>query len=592
MTRPRDHDALLSAYLDDGMTVLPDRVVDAVLHEVHRTRQRGVVGPWATPSVSRTTLAAAAVVTMLALAGALLLVGGGPRPVPSDQPGPSPQGVVDPSSTPSTSPAAPTASPVTDPAGLWIPTGTMGTPRAGHSAVRLLDGRVLVIGADPSSGITSAELYDPASGTWSATESPSRLASDSSATLLRDGRVLVRVADDTHGANVSAEVYDPTSGTWTATGQMVRAADHGGDTATSLADGRVLVAGLNGAQLYDPGTGTWTATGKMNTPRFYHTATLLPDGRVLAAGGYLLGDVQTDVAELYDPNTGSWTAIASMQAPHRDPTATLLRDGTVLVAGWSDNGNERQFAMEVYDPAAGTWNPLPSRPEIGYRTATLLSDGRLLVTGLEGARGSHPPCTAAELYDPGNGSWTMASSMLRCGNGSSFTLLLDDSVLAAGGMDCPPEGGVCVGTDAAVLYVPVGASPPALPAFPNPLPPAFPSPTPIPSAFPPQAGPVPANARAWTVTVGNESSGPATLFLAEDGENGIGELCASVTPHVVAAGATQSVTFLLPPKDVKGCWIWVNPVPGQGGSLLQTSDAPLAGQIFIDAGGQAGWSSP
>ena len=79
------------------------------------------------------------------------------------------------------------------------------------------------------------------------------------------------------------------------------------------------------------------------------------------------------------------------------------------------------------------------------------------------------------------------------------------------------------------------------------------------------------------------------MFLAEDGDNGIGQLCGSVTPNVVPAGVTQKVTFLLPPKTVKSCWIWVNPVPGQGGSFFQTSDAPLAGEFHIQEGGQASW---
>ena len=112
---------------------------------------------------------------------------------------------------------------------------------------------------------------------------------------------------------------------------------------------------------------------------------------------------------------------------------------------------------------------------------------------------------------------TTASSMLRCVDGSSFTLLLDGTILVAGGRDCL-DGGVCVETGSAELYVPAGVSPPPLPAFPSPPPPVFPSPTPRPTPFPPQAGPVPAGARSWKVTVVNKSSVPATLFLAEDGE--------------------------------------------------------------------------
>jgi hypothetical protein len=129
-----------------------------------------------------------------------------------------------------------------------------------------------------------------------------------------------------------------------------------------------------------------------------------------------------------------------------------------------------------------------------------------------------------------------------------------------------------------------------LPALPSPPPPDFPTPTPIPTPFPPAAGPVPAGARSWKVTVVNKSPEPVTLFLAEEGESGMGPLCGSVTPNFVPASVTEKVTFLLPPKTVKSCWIWVNPPPG--GELFQTSDAPLAGEIFIQAGGPVGWMGP
>lgn len=119
-------------------------------------------------------------------------------------------------------------------------------------------------------------------------------------------------------------------------------------------------------------------------------------------------------------------------------------------------------------------------------------------------------------------------------------------------------------------------------------------PTPIPTPFPPEIGPVPAGARSWTVMVANKSSEPATLFLAEEGEIGPAQLCGSVTPNVVPPGVTEKVTFQLPPKRVKNCWIWVNPVPGQGGSMFQSSDAPLAGKFVIqegENGAQGSWLS-
>ncbi len=168
---------------------------------------------------------------LVALLGGALLVGAGLVPStlldtrdpvrPSqDQPA-----VVGPSPIPS--PTPPPASGFPRTTGVWIATGSMGSPRSGHTAVRLLDGRVLVVGGypgdEPDDALTSAELYDPNSGTWSATGSMLRPHGGFPATLLRDGRVLVGDVDDP-GADTpvaGAEVYDPASGTWTVTGKMV-----------------------------------------------------------------------------------------------------------------------------------------------------------------------------------------------------------------------------------------------------------------------------------------------------------------------------------------------------------------------------------
>jgi hypothetical protein len=221
---------------------------------------------------------------------------------------------------------------------------------------------------------------------------------------------------------------------------------------------------------------------------------------------------------------------------------------------------------------------------------TRLLDGTVLVAG--GLDGNNAANGAAEVYDPATRSWTETGKMLRPDsfrNLGRATLLLDGTVLVAGGVDC--LDGECVATSAADLYVPAGVSLPDLGPFPSRTPAAIPTASPVPTPFPPEAGPVPAGARSWKVTVVNKSSEPATLFLAEVGENGIGQLCGSVTPNAVPAGVTEEATFLLPPKTVTSCWIWVNPVPGQGGSLFQTSDAPLAGKIFIQEGGQGGWLS-
>ena len=373
-------------------------------------------------------------------------------------------------------------------------------------------------------------------------------------------------------------MYDPGTGTWSSTGQLAQAwyAGSHSTTATLLADGKVLVAGFNGSQLFDPDRGTWTATGTMITPRYNHAAVLLPDGRVLVAGGDV-GDVAVDSAELYDPSTETWTATTKMHKTgntrYDSILATPLQDGTVLVV--------RPGIAALYDPASGTWTATGAmaRRDTRYGSITRLLDGMVLVAGgfqQDNENG------VAELYDPAAGSWTTTGDMVY-GDGPATPLL---------------DGTVLVGGPSSELYIPAGVAPPTgLAPVPEPTP--TPTPTPIPSLYPPAVGPVPAGARPWTVTVVNKSSEPATLFLAEDDPSAApvanvpGKLCGSVTPNFVPAGVTQKVTFLLPPKSNKDCWIWVDPAPGTGGSLFQTSDAPMPGKILIGPGEgdrpQGGW---
>jgi N-acetylneuraminic acid mutarotase len=303
----------------------------------------------------------------------------------------------------------------------WTRTGDMLQLREGHTATLLLDGRVLVAG-DSYSETRSAELYDPDTGTWSATGSMVEARYEHTATLLLDGRVLVAGGHDerslppyTEPANIfaSAELYDPATGTWSATGRMTeRRFDH---TATLLSDGRVLVAGgidrgedaavdpVASAELYDPATGTWSATGSMTEPRFDHTATLLSDGRVLVAGGFSHPDENSylpasEAAALYDPATGSWTVTGMMLGTRADHAATLLVDGRVLVVGvWADVDPALSSSAEVYDPDSGSWTATRRRrADCVAPTATLLPDGRVLVVGGY----TLTDLCSTELYDP------------------------------------------------------------------------------------------------------------------------------------------------------------------------------------------------
>ena len=228
--------------------------------------------------------------------------------------------------------------------GVFTNTGSLGVERQTHTATLLPNGKVLVVGGENNNGdLASAELYDPASGTWAATGSlgDGTPPSHSDVTTQRSGarrRRKWRQRNSRERGTVRSG-----SGTWMATGSLAIARNEA--TAILLPNGKVLVVGgydsNNGgiyfasAELYDPVSGTWTTTGSLATARSLNTVTLLPSGKVLVDGRTRQGDVPLASAEVYDPASGTWAATGSLTAPRRAHSATLLPNGKVLVAGGS-----------------------------------------------------------------------------------------------------------------------------------------------------------------------------------------------------------------------------------------------------------------
>ncbi len=250
-------------------------------------------------------------------------------------------------------------------AGAFTSTVTsMNVARTSHTATQLISGKVLITGGlDPNGNpLNSAELFDPTAGTFTYTAGSMQAARHGhTATLLTDGTVLL-----TGGTgDITAEIYTPATDSFKSTiGTMT--ASRLGAQATLLGGGTVLITGgqdssgkiQNTAELYSPGTGTFAttidaATGAptpMNAGRYAHTATLLPDGTVLIAGGQGATGAELATEEIYDPGTGDFSLVASsMIAARSNQSATLTLGGNVLLAGGMNGTAET--AAEVYSPS-------------------------------------------------------------------------------------------------------------------------------------------------------------------------------------------------------------------------------------------------
>ncbi len=348
-------------------------------------------------------------------------------------------------------PALLTVKPAT---GNWTPTGTALYNRAGHTATRLADGRVLIAGGQGAQAEAwlSAEIYDPATNSFSRTGNLRAGRSGHRAVLMKDGRVLLtggRTASNT--PELSSEIYDPAKGVFESLGTTIITA-RADPFLFSLPDGKVLIAGgttavgqqfvnawgnvntyyppVRATQIFDPVTRTASAGATMPAPGRTDTsatATVLADGRILFAGGEVMDYVsyaqdpqwiRPTMVEIYDPASGQFTAAGALPAARYMHQAILLRNGKVLLAGGavmdsSGSAVEKSSSTLLYDPASASFSA--GTPMYWGRAQDIsmnhLPDGRILVFG--GNPGGYQPAEVTELYDPSSATFSEGMKLYR-----------------------------------------------------------------------------------------------------------------------------------------------------------------------------------
>ncbi|CAF1039681.1 unnamed protein product [Adineta steineri] len=347
----------------------------------------------------------------------------------------------------SASPKTPSQS--TAPLSEWYNTSNMNNRRSMHTASVLANGHVLIAGGDYGREMNDSELYDPLAGTWTTTGSMNNARFGHVASVLSNGKVLViggsRVGNNEMISLNSAELYNPSTETWTTTGNMhfTRV----GHTSSILNNGKLLVIGglgvsdgygpsLNTSELYDPSTEIWTIPNNTgNTQRrSMHTASVLTDGQVVVAGGWVSNDVTKSVV-LYDPSSESWTPTSSLNNARYSHTASILKNGKVLVTGGM--GQIVLNTTELYDPSTRRWKTTGSLNNARYsHKASVLKNGKVLVTGGRSiSNGDNISLNSTELYDPSTETWTVMAHMSTKRWDHTASVLLNEKVLVCGGIN-------------------------------------------------------------------------------------------------------------------------------------------------------------
>lgn len=339
------------------------------------------------------------------------------------------------------------------------------TARGDHLAATLPDGSALLIGGHTSDIVPSGETvqrFDPATETTlAAPDLPFVVdAPETSSVQLLDGRILL-IGGGINSSTIGGLGHDEdrlTLSLGPADQRFVRVGNtqqhrRSFTLATALLDGGALLTGgsrgfslFDSTERFDPTTGHWSNAASMSTTRVGHTATRLPDGRVLVVGGLTCCKVTADTvsafgldtAEIYDPDTDQFTLTGSLAAARGFHTATLLSDGRVLIAGgqFGTDTNPSPTSAEIYDPATGEFTPAGSlQVARGFHTAVQLTDGRVLVVGGTAAALPFVGIQSTEIYDPATNSWSLGPLLQPAWIESTVTLLGNGKVLVFAGED-------------------------------------------------------------------------------------------------------------------------------------------------------------
>lgn len=325
--------------------------------------------------------------------------------------------------------------------GSIIPIAKMQNPRAAHTATLLKNGTVLLCGGFTGrNSLSSAEIYNPTSKSFTQIKNLTTPRSEHSATLLPNGKVLI--AGGYNGSYLSStEIYDSELKTFSKGPNMNSA--RSGHTATLLNNGKILFAGgvgtgwtfLSSAEIYDIQTNKFTPINSMVVARESHTATLLNNGNVLITGGHR--DRRENIkiyssCEIYDSKSNQFSATGSMTIPRQKHDAVVLTNGKVLINGGSDQRDSRGIysSAEMYDPNTSKFSTISDMNYLRYKhkgTSILLTDNNVLIAG-----GSH----MAEIYNSKSGKFTpLQNSMKTSRLFSCATLLGNGEVLITGGYD-------------------------------------------------------------------------------------------------------------------------------------------------------------